>query len=181
MMPGNDDPPQISDVLGKSSCIRNPEGVVVNVSGHEMISMGWSNPTPWRTYRECSEEELGRRIDDMAASVKDMQRCIFNFHVPPFDSTLDSAPKLDRNMRPIVDPSGALVMIPVGSTAVRKAIEKYQPFLGVHGHIHESSGNIMIGGTLCLNPGSEYTSGILRGYLIDVDSGRVKRHQLTVG
>jgi Icc-related predicted phosphoesterase len=56
----------------------------------------------------------------------------------------------------------------VGSTAVRRLIEKHQPLLAIHGHIHESGGERMIGKTLCINPGSEANHGILRGYLVDV-------------
>jgi Icc-related predicted phosphoesterase len=182
MMPGNDDPPQIGDLLRKSDRVINPEGTVTEVGGHEMISTGWSNPTPWRTYRECTEEELHDQIDRMAASLKNPAGCIFNLHVPPYNSTLDSAPKLDENMRMVVDPgSGGPTMIPVGSTAVREAIEKHQPMLGLHGHVHESAGHVTIGRTLCLNPGSEYNSGMVRGYIVDLEHEKVKRYQLAVG
>ena len=47
-------------------------------------------------------------------------------------------------------------MIHAGSTAVRASIEKHQPLVGLHGHIHESKGFVTLGRTLCLNPGSEY-------------------------
>jgi Icc-related predicted phosphoesterase len=72
-------------------------------------------------------------------------------------------------------------MIPVGSTAVRAAIEKYQPLLGLHGHIHESKGSVKIGRTLCLNPGSEYAEGILRGALITLEDNKIKNFQFTSG
>ena len=52
---------------------------------------------------------------------------------------------------------------PVGSTAVRAAIEEHQPALSLHGHIHESRGNCRIGRTLCINPGSSYEQGDLLG------------------
>jgi len=42
--------------------------------------------------------------------------------------------------------------------------------LGLHGHIHESSGMRKLGSTTLVNPGSEYAEGILRGALIDVDA-----------
>lgn len=60
-------------------------------------------------------------------------------------------------------------MIPVGSTAVRDAILRYQPLVSLHGHIHESKGVQRIGRTRAVNPGSEYAEGVLDGALVDVD------------
>jgi Icc-related predicted phosphoesterase len=113
--------------------------------------------------------------------VKDYDHCIFNFHVPPLDSTLDSCPKLDWNTdppTPIVS-GGQIVFAGAGSQAVRKAIEKYQPMLGLHGHIHEAQGIIKIGKTTCINPGSEYGEGILRGCLVTFADGVVEGFQMT--
>jgi len=175
MMPGNDDPLEIGEVLDKSSYVVNPEERALEIGeGHEMISTGYSNPTPWKTHRECSEEELKAKIDRMAASLKDPGNSIFNLHCPPYGSGLDTAPQLDVNLRPVVS-GGGIVMIPVGSTAVLKAIEEYQPLVGMHGHIHESAGEVKIGKTMCFNSGSEYQSGILKGYVIDLENHRVKQ------
>ena len=178
---GNDDLAQVEDVIKKSDFIIDPEGKVIELDGkYEMISSGWSNPTPWQTPRECSEEQLWEKIEGMASLVKDMKNCIFNLHVPPFDSGLDACPKLDANLKPTIS-GGEVVMGPGGSTSVRKAIEKYQPLLGLHGHIHESKGFLKIGNTLCVNPGSEYSEGILRGALIELDGSSVKNFLLTQG
>jgi Icc-related predicted phosphoesterase len=81
---------------------------------------------------------------------------------------------LDENLRPTVS-AGDVLRGPVGSTAVRNVIEKYQPLLGVHGHIHESGGERRIGHTVCLNPGSEANHGILRGYLVDIGDSGIER------
>jgi Icc-related predicted phosphoesterase len=180
MMPGNDDLKQADDIIRKSNYVCNPEGLVIELDGHEMISSGFSNPTPWRTPRECSEEELEKKIDGMVIQVKNMKNCIFNFHVPPYDSTLDVAPLLDANLRPVVTAT-KLLEVPVGSKAVRAAVEKYQPLLGLHGHIHDSASEVNIGRTLCLNPGSLYQQGILRGYIIDLESGKIKLYQRVEG
>ncbi|HUK49967.1 MAG TPA: hypothetical protein VLV18_02930 [Terriglobales bacterium] len=175
MMPGNDDTVHIGEIINKSSLVLNPEDKAVDLGeGHEMISTGFSNPTPWNTPRECSEEELKAKIDRMAAMLKDVGNSIFNFHCPPFGTGLDTAPKLDKDLRPVVA-TGELLKIPVGSTAVLKAIEEYQPLVGMHGHIHESPGEVKIGKTICFNAGSEYQSGILRGYVIDLDKNKVKQ------
>jgi Icc-related predicted phosphoesterase len=69
-------------------------------------------------------------------------------------------------------------MASAGSTTVKDAIPKYQPMLGLHGHIHESKGTSKIGRTLCLNPGAEY---MLRGVLLNSDDNRVKDFLFTSG
>ena len=176
MMPGNDDPLDVTSVIAESKYLINPEDRYFPLDDHhEMISLGYSNPTPWKTPRECSEEELAKKIDEMASQVRDMKNCIFNMHVPPFDSMIDTAPVLDGNLRPKAT-IGDLMRAPAGSKAVRTAIEKYQPLLGLHGHIHESSGEIKIGKTLCINPGSEYHAGIMRAYLINLDEKGLKSY-----
>lgn len=178
---GNDDVAEIESIIGASGYVADPEDKVVRVAGeYEMISTGWSNPTPWKTPRECSEEQLWEKIEKMAGQVKDMQKCIFNLHVPPIDSGMDTCPQLDENLKPVIA-GGEIVMSAGGSTSVRKAIETYQPLLALHGHIHESKGFLKIGRTLCLNPGSEYGEGILRGALIELDDGSVKNFLLTQG
>jgi Icc-related predicted phosphoesterase len=178
---GNDDVAEIESIIGGSSYVIDPEEKVVQIDGnYEMISTGWSNATPWKTARECTEEQLWAKIEMMTSQVKDMKNCIFNLHVPPIDSGLDSCPKLDENLKPVLA-GGEIVMTSGGSTSVRRAIETYQPLLGLHGHIHESKGFLKIGRTLCLNPGSEYSEGILRGALVELDDGTVKNFLLTQG
>ncbi|MEM3697761.1 MAG: metallophosphoesterase [Candidatus Bathyarchaeia archaeon] len=181
MIPGNDDDPKIIDVLKRSSIIIYPEYDVVMLDDfHEMISMGATNITPWRTHGEFPEDELSQKIENMVSKVKNINNCIFNFHCPPFNSGLDLAPKLNEELQPVII-GGEILKVPVGSTAVRQAIEKHQPKLGLFGHIHESPGDIYIGRTLCLNPGSEYSEGILRGYIIDVDKEKIIRYYRVEG
>jgi Icc-related predicted phosphoesterase len=180
IMPGNDDRPEIGEILSESSSdqIVNPEGKVVNLDdGHEMISLGLSNITPWNAPRDVPEEVLEEKLEQMTSSVQHMENCVFNLHCPPFDSGLDSAPKLDKDHKPGIDTE----LTPVGSVAVRQAIDKFQPLLGLHGHIHESRGIRKIGRTICINPGSEYTEGYLRGALVAFDGSKVKTFMLTSG
>jgi len=181
VMPGNDDRFEIDSVIEESDYVANPEGKVVSIGGpYEMISTGYVNITPWNAPRDIPEEELAKKIEEMAFQVKDMGKCVFNFHCPPYDSEIDAAPKLDETLKPIL--LGAqMVMIPAGSRAVRSAIERHQPLLGLHGHIHESRGAIKIGKTLCLNPGSEYTEGILRGTIINLGEKGVRSHLFVTG
>jgi Icc-related predicted phosphoesterase len=177
MTPGNDDEFEVDEVLRRSGFVDAAEGRITNVGPYEMLSVGWSNETPWDTPRECSEEELEAKIDALAAQVQDMRRAIFNIHVPPYGTGLDNAPKLDADLRPV---QGGTVMAPVGSTAVRAAIERHQPLLSLHGHIHESRGVQRIGRTLCINPGSVYGEGILQGVIVDL-AGDDVRYSLTDG
>jgi Icc-related predicted phosphoesterase len=160
----------LEDIISKSDVISCPEGKVVELGGkYEMISMGFSNITPWNCPRDIPEEELKKKIDSMTGKVRDMKKAIFNIHVPPYDSSIDIAPKLDQNLKPLIGPGGEPIPYSAGSTAVRKAIENYQPLLGLHGHIHESKGKSVIGRTLCLNPGSEYQNGMLKGVIVDLN------------
>jgi Icc-related predicted phosphoesterase len=177
MVPGNDDEFDVDEVIKASGFVDAAEGRVVKIGPHEMLSVGWSNHTPWDTPRECSEEELAAKIDALAAQIEDMDSAIFNIHVPPFGTGLDNAPQLDENLKPV---EGGTVMAPVGSTAVRDSILKHQPLLALHGHIHESRGVQKLGRTTCINPGSVYGEGILQGVIVELGDDDV-RYTLTDG
>lgn len=179
---GNDDFDEFKSILNSSSHVMCPEGKVIWInSKHEMISLGYSNITPWNCPRDIPEEELQKKINEVTSMVSNMRSCIFNFHCPPYNSNLDLAPKLDQNLRPVLSAAGGPEMVPVGSKACRNSIERHQPLLGLHGHIHESTGFSKIGKTLCINPGSAYTEGILKGTLIEISDDRVKQYLLTTG
>jgi len=182
VQPGNDDRYQIDPILDKSQRIINPDGKVILIDeSHEMISTGHANITPWDCPRDEPEEKLAEIIEAMASKVKDMKNCIFNFHCPPYGTHLDQGPQLDENLTPKLDAGGAARMTSVGSASVRNAIDKYQPLLGLHGHIHESKASERLGRTLILNPGSEYGEGVLRGALIDLDKKGIQSHLFVQG
>ena len=154
---------------------------MVSIDGdHEMITLGFTNHTPWNSPREVDEEELGKKIEAMASGVKNMQSAIFNIHVPPIDTVIDKAPMVDSNLKVVVK-GNQVQMVSAGSSAVRGAIETHQPLLGIHGHIHEAKGIVKIGRTLCANPGSEYGEGILRGFLAQLEGNVIKTYLLTSG
>jgi len=177
LSPGNDDVFVIDDVIRKDlNVIFGEEEVVHLDEEHEVACCGWTNVTPWDSPRECSEEELYQRLERVVAQVKNIKTAVFCFHCPPYNSVIDMAPKLTKDFKPVYE-GGHPVMCPVGCTAVRKIIEKYQPLIGLHGHIHESPGFIKLGRTPCLNPGSEYAEGILRAYLVEIESDKIKKLQ----
>lgn len=179
--PGNDDALAIDTVLNSSSYVVNPEEKVVKLDNdHEMITLGTTNHTPWHSPREVDEQVLGEKIDKLASGTLSMKSAVFNIHVPPINTIIDQAPKVDNSLR-VVSRSGRVEMISAGSSACRSAIEKYQPMLGIHGHIHESRGMINIGRTMCANPGSEYVDGVLHGFLADLEGDKVKSHLLVTG
>ena len=181
VMIGNDDEPALREVLAKSRLAVDCEDRVVDVGdGYQMVSCGWSNPTPWNSPRELPEELLAERLEALVKQVDNPANSIFNFHVPPYGTLLDRAPRLDASLKPIIK-GGQVVTESVGSTAVRSLIEKYQPTLALHGHIHEARGVVKIGRTVCINPGSIYSEGILHGVLIDLPHGKKVQYQLTSG
>ncbi len=179
LMPGNDDPASVQAAIEEAHRVEACEERIVQIDGHAMISLGYSNRTPWDTPRELDEDELYERVDRLAAKLDDPGRAVFNLHVPPYDSTLDTAPQLDDDFRVVMQGSEPK-MIPVGSTAVRELIERYQPMLSLHGHVHESAGATKIGRTLCVNPGSDYHTGRIAGCLLAVRDDKV-RHQFVTG
>jgi Icc-related predicted phosphoesterase len=183
---GNDDEPAVLDVMKRESnkSFFACENEVVYVDeDHPMISVGWSTPTPWKTPREVSDEELGVMIEEMIGRLPDTKKAIFNFHDPPVDSSLDTCPMLDWTKDPPeqIVRGGQVVLFGAGSRSIRDAIEQHQPMLGLHGHIHESQSVAKIGRTTCVNPGSEYGEGILRGCLVNFMDGEVKGYQMTSG
>ena len=179
--PGNDDHFALDKILSSSDVVIFPEGHVVDLDGvHTMVSCGYANMTPWHCPRDVEEDELRVRLQQMLDKVEDPSHCVFNFHAPPYDSTLDSAPQLDADLKPVII-GGSENIIPVGSLAVREMIEKYQPLVALHGHIHECRGAIEIGKTVCLNPGSEYSEGVLRGALVNISDGKLLSYQFVAG
>jgi uncharacterized protein len=174
---GNDDFMSIEPLLSGVHGVVNGEGATVELlAGVPMISTGYGNETPWHCPRDVSEHDLETRIDAMAQSLEDPERAVFNLHVPPVGSGLDSCVKLDLSVHPPRPIAGEETE--AGSAAVRSAIERYQPVLSLHGHIHECRGVRQIGRTTCVNPGSEYAEGVLHGAIIDFASGQLDNIQL---
>ena len=181
--PGNDDPKEVDEVLltHGDGRVRFVEGQIVELApGMEMLSTGYTNVTPWDTHREYSEDEIRGHLKQMTDRLEHPERAIFNIHVPPYNSRLDTAPLLGQDLK-VKTSAGAQVTAPVGSVAVREAIEAGQPLLSLHGHIHESGGSVKIGRTTAINVGSEYGEGVLRGVLLTIGDGKLLRYQAVTG
>jgi len=178
--PGNDDGFDSDDALRAAKHVNLAEGQLVDLGqGFSMVSTGYSNITPWKTYRELPEPQLAAKIEAMIPAGADMGRMVFNFHCPPYGSNLDEAPQIDENLN--VKEAGR-ALVPVGSTAVRDAIMKYQPLLSLHGHIHEAKGTARLGKTLAINAGSLYEQGVLQGVVVDLDPKKgIRSYTLTTG
>ena len=177
--PGNDDMFELDGTMAASKSVQLTEGRVIPLSDqHEMVSTGWSNPTPWNTHREEPEEALQKRIEAVVSQVRDVQNAVFNLHAQPYGSGLDEAPELTKDLRPAY---AGRSLVSVGSRAVLNIIEKYQPLLGLHGHIHEGKGTRKYKRTLCINPGSMYEQGILHGAVVELKSKKLGSYILTTG
>jgi len=176
LTPGNDDIFEIDKPIRESERGLYPLGRLVELeNGYAMLSFDYSNPTPWNTPREDSEKGLWKRLEKIADLVdRDWRKIICNFHVPPYGTSIDLAPKLDKNLRPVYK-FGEPELVNVGSRSVRRFLEEYKPLVGLHGHIHESAGYDKVGETIVFNPGSEYTAGILKGLLLEFDEDGLRK------
>jgi len=180
---GNDDPGEIDEGIESAARVEFLEGRVLELpEGVELASCGYANMTPWHCPRDVEEPELETRLEAVASQVRDPSWAIFNFHCPPYDTQIDQGPVLGEDMR-MRSTAGGVEMHAVGSTACRSVIERYQPLLGFHGHLHESRGTFKLGRTVCINPGSEYSEGILRAALVEVNpkKRKLKSTQLISG
>lgn len=182
VMLGNDDEPALAEVLAASPLHVDCEDIAVELrDGLQMLSCGYANPTPWDSPRELPEAALTEHLEGLVAELDDPSRAVFNLHVPPKGTAIDQAPELDATLKPVVR-GGSVAMTSAGSTAVRALIERHQPLVALHGHIHESRGTVRIGRTVCINPGSEYAEGVLHGALLVLDRKKgLRNHQLVSG
>ena len=147
----------------------------LNIAGY-----GFVNPTPFRLkdwekpdfegdkinpqlfleeIRSVEKEDGTIKGDlDKFKKLSNSKKTIYVIHAPPFNTKLD------------IITTGAHV----GSKAVREFVEKEQPPLTLHGHIHESprmsgSWEDKINNTICINVGSSYPEDKLNCVIIDAD------------
>jgi Icc-related predicted phosphoesterase len=180
-MPGNDDLYSIDEAIAEFEHVHNPDGKRFYIDDHhELVGLSNANMTPWACVRDVEEPVLEQRLAELEALLESPSRAVANLHVPPFNSGLDICPDLDENLK-IKTGGGQVLMKPAGSSAVRQFIERVQPLLSLHGHIHESPGHTRIGKTLSINAGSEYAEGIMKAAIINLERDKVKGHILVSG
>lgn len=180
-MAGNDDLASVDEVIGEFPTIRNPDMRHFEMeAGYEVVGLSNANLTPWLCARDVAEDVLSRKLDELAGMIRQPEHTIAMLHVPPYASGLDTCPELDKNLK-IITQGGQVVMKAAGSPAVKAFIEKVQPMLSLHGHIHESPGHKHIGRTLCINAGSEYAESILKAAIVNIEGDKVKGHLLISG
>ncbi len=75
---------------------------------------------------------IGSDLERLAGS-DDLADAIFLFHAPPYQTKLDRAALDGRSIDHVP------LDVNVGSIAVRRFIERRQPLLTLHGHVHESA------------------------------------------
>ena len=180
-MAGNDDLASIDAAVAEFKSIRNPDMRHSEIEGgYEVVGLSNANMTPWHCARDVEEAVLEQKLETLTGMIHHPEQTIAVLHVPPFGSGLDTCPELDKNLK-IVTQGGQVVMKSAGSLAVKAFIEKVQPMLSLHGHIHESPGHVHIGRTLSINAGSEYAEAILKAAIINLEDGKVKGHLLISG
>lgn len=177
-MAGNDDLASVDAVIGEFKSIRNPDMRHFDMEGgYEVVGLSNANLTPWLCARDVAEDVLTAKLDELAGMIREPEHAIAMLHVPPYASGLDTCPELDKNLK-IITQGGQVVMKSAGSPAVKAFIEKIQPMLSLHGHIHESPGHVRNGRTLMINAGSEYAEGIMKAAIVNLENGKLKGHML---
>ncbi len=171
---GNDDPFYLNEIFDKleNDQIFIGHENIVEIGENHFVNFEYSPPTPWSTPRELSEKKIEKKLNALIEDVTNKEKMIFNLHCPPYKTTLDMVPKLDNNLKPVTK-GGDVLYNHIGSTSIRKIIEKCQPICSFHGHVHERPGKIEIGKTYCFNPGSEYDQGIFKGYIICIENNKI--------
>lgn len=135
-IPGNCDSMEILKIFEKfkgnyHNKIGNVEGIAV-----DFIFFGGSNITPFNTIFEYNEEEIYHNLKELFESATSDTKILLT-HCPPSNTNCDLA----RGTH-------------IGSTAIRKIIEEFQPEINFCSHVHEGYGKEdFIGKTRIVNVG----------------------------
>jgi Icc-related predicted phosphoesterase len=136
VIPGNHESEADIARLCEQCGFHNFHGQTIQIAGYTVAGLGYSNPTPFDTPGEYSEQELAARLEKFAG----LDPLILICHAPPKDTKLDRAGEGQH----------------FGSTAVRDFIDRHQPAYFYCGHVHEAAGREdTIGRTLGWNVGVE--------------------------
>jgi Icc-related predicted phosphoesterase len=134
VLPGNHESESDIARLCQQYGFQNFHGQTLNIGGYRVAGLGYSNPTPFNTPGEYSEQELAARLEPFTG----LQPLVLICHAPPKGTQLDRAGEGQH----------------FGSTAVRDFVDRHQPIYFYCGHIHEAAGqHDTIGRTLGWNVG----------------------------
>ena len=166
-IPGNDDSPEVVNVLSTHPWPVNLDCDVEEWRGLELFGLGYSNETLWKTERELPDPEVKVRLNAVGSRVRDFGRALGLVHVPPYGTDLDLAPEVakGRDGEPRLTGRGP---VHVGSESLRDFICERAPRLVLSGHVHESKGVVQVSRSTCVNPGSAYHVGMIWAYLVNV-------------
>ncbi len=142
VMPGNNETDDQVRQFCDEHGFRDFHDTSCQVGETHFVGMGYSNPTPFPTPGEYTEDELSQRLSKYSK----LRPQVLVSHAPPKDTALDeAAPGLH-----------------FGSTAVRDYIQSCQPAYCFCGHVHEGAGRTeSLGETLAANVGKA-------GYLLEL-------------
>lgn len=129
VLPGNCDTWDVPKAI--SGIAHDMHGKSAEICGRYVVGLGGGTISPFNSPFELTEDEIASTLDPLARP-----NMILMTHAPGYD-TFDHIP------------NGT----PVGSRAIRRIIDLYEPILAVSGHIHEDIGIKNVGKTMCLNPG----------------------------
>jgi uncharacterized protein len=133
---GNMDSPEIDARLSDLGVALDGRGYRLGAVG--IFGVSAAPHSPLRTPYELSEDELDRRIGDGFSAVRTCPVKVFCPHAPPHGTSCDRLRGGEH----------------VGSTAVRRFVDREQPDVVLCGHIHEARGVDRVGATQIVNPGA---------------------------
>jgi Icc-related predicted phosphoesterase len=144
VIPGNHESAQQTTDLCARFGLNDFHGGRIEIAGFHVAGLGYSNPTPFETPGEYSEEELELRLHKFDG----LKPLIAICHAPPYGTMLDRITNLRH----------------AGSKSMREFLRREQPRYFFCGHIHEAAGaQEMLGETSALNVGK-------KGYLLDLEA-----------
>jgi len=144
VIPGNHESEQYIAQFCERFGFHNFHGQTIEVGGYTVAGLGYSNPTPFDTPGEYTEEELAARL----SKFEGLDPLVLICHAPPLNTKLDRVREGQH----------------FGSRAVRDFIDRNQPAYFYCGHIHEAAGQRdTIGKTQGWNVGR-------RGQILELDA-----------
>lgn len=132
VVPGNCDPREVLEVFEESSAV-SLHGSAMTVGKLSLVGIGGSNPTPFGTPFELSEQEIDAILTEATVHMDRNLYHVLVSHAPPL---------------------GALDLVDgvhVGSESIRKHLKKFD--LVCCAHIHEQRGSVELDGVKVVNPG----------------------------